>query len=101
MLLHQSIQLMNIPVFGTKVAKKALQKLGFTIDTKMGKGSHFIAKHPSRRPVDTSIQRPFLTIPNRKEYSPPTRHGFIKQVGMFGFTKDEVLEALFGSSKGK
>jgi len=94
--LLQNILHMNIPVFGTKTAKKALLKLGFSIDEKMGKGSHAIAKHPLKKPTDLSIQRPFITIPNKKEYYMPTRHGFIKQVMLFGFSKEEVMEALFG-----
>lgn len=90
---------MNIPVFGTKSATKALLKLGFNIDTKKGKGSHSIAKHPSRKPKDLKIQRPFITIPNKKEFYIPSRHGFIKQIMAFGFTKEEVMEALFGRKK--
>lgn len=91
--------LMNIPVFGTKTAKKALLRLGFTIDEKMGKGSHSVARHPEKKPNDLTIQRPFITIPNKKEYYLPTRHGFVKQVMMFGFTKEKILEALFGKKK--
>ncbi len=99
--LPQTNLLMNIPVFGTKTAKKALLKLGFIIDEKMGKGSHSIAKHPSRKPTDITVQRPFITIPNKREYYVPARNGFIKQVMLFGFSKDEVWEALFGKVKNK
>lgn len=87
---------MNIPVFGTKKTLKALRSLGFDIETKKGKGSHVIAKHPSKRPQDLTIQRPFITIPNRKEFFTSARAGFVKQAMLFGFTREEVLEALFG-----
>lgn len=86
---------MDIPVFGTKKLVRALFKLGFVIDEKRGKGSHIIATHTIRKQLDTRL-RPFITIPQRKEFYPPSRNSLVKEIMTFGFSKEEVLETLFG-----
>ena len=86
----------EIPVFGERGAKKGLEDLGFKIDEKRGKGGHALAKHPQKSPTP-SRQRPFITIPKRKEYGDPRfRADFIKEVSAFGFAKPEVIKALKG-----
>lgn len=92
----------DIPVFGEKEAKKGLSLLGFEIDEKRGKGGHSLAKHPQKSPTP-SRQRPFITVPKRKEFGDPRfRADFVKEITAFGFTKEEAIEALRGKRrKGK
>lgn len=86
----------NIPVFGKKQAERALTILGFEIYEDRGKGSHGLAKHPTKKPTP---DRPFrnITIPHYKTYDDPgLRSDFVKQIMSFGFTREQVLTALRG-----
>lgn len=86
----------NTPVFGKKQAERALKILGFNIYDDRGKGSHGLAKHPTRKP---NPGRPIsnITIPHYKTYDDPDlRSDFIKEISHFGFTKDQILSALRG-----
>lgn len=86
----------QIPVFGRKHAEKALRILGFEIFQDRGKGGHGLAKHPTRKP-DPERQIANITIPHTKTYDDPDlRSDFVKEVMAFGFTKEQVVQALQG-----
>jgi hypothetical protein len=83
----------KIPVYGCEELKRCLIVLGFTIDESLGKGGHALAKHPTKKP--THGQAPYITIRGLKEYADPNfRSTIVKQIVCFGFTRDEVIEAL-------
>lgn len=88
----------TIPVFGRRHFKKGLSKLGFEIYTKYGKGSHEIAKHPTRKPnPDRQIRN--VTIPHTRSGTyddPRLRKQCVDEVCAFGFTEDEVMNAIKG-----
>lgn len=88
-----------VPPFGQREAIQALKLLGFTVTTTGGKGSHAKAKHSTKIPSKDTYQRPLLTIPHRREFGSIARKAFIKQVTAFGFTPDEVVQALHGKKK--
>lgn len=89
----------KLPVFGYQEALKAVQILGFVVDFGRGKGSHSLAEHPTRKPIVVR-QRPCITIPHWKEYSDPNfRSKFVNEIRAFGFTKNEVIDALNGVEK--
>ncbi|OGM31653.1 hypothetical protein A2803_04460 [Candidatus Woesebacteria bacterium RIFCSPHIGHO2_01_FULL_44_21] len=90
----------KIPVFGSPELKTALSELGFTIDETRGKGGHSLAKHPSKKP--SGGQAPYITIRGLKEYSDPNfRSMIVNQVRQFGFTRDEIINALSGRKSRK
>lgn len=86
----------NIPVFGRKQAERGLKILGFDIYDDRGKGSHGLAKHPTRKP-DPNRSIANITIPHYKTYDDPDlRNDFIKEIMCFGFTREQVLTAIRG-----
>ena len=88
----------NIPLFGRKQAEKALRILGFDIYDDRGKGSHGLAKHPTRK-LHPGRPLPNITIPHYKTYEDPDlRSDFIKEIMQFGFTKDQILISLKGKT---
>lgn len=83
----------KLPVFGCEELKKCLQKLGFIIDESRGKGAHALTIHPTKRP--TGGQAPYITIRGLKEYGDPGfRSRVVNEIRQFGFTRDEIIEAL-------
>lgn len=83
----------KLPVFGCRELTGACKDLGFNIDYQSGKGGHALAKHPTKNP--TNDQRPFITIKGDKEYGDPNfRSSLVNQIVAFGFTREEVIEAI-------
>lgn len=83
----------KLPLFGSQELIKALKKLGFEIDESRGKGGHYLAKHPEIKPGHG--QRPFITIRGMKEYGDPGfRSKVINEIRAFGFSREEIIEAL-------
>lgn len=88
----------KIPVFGCVELKRALKDLGFSIDETRGKGDHDLGFHPTLKPVQG--QKPFITIPNWKEYADPNFRGqIVTEIFRFGISKQDIIDALQGRYK--
>lgn len=88
----------KLPVFGCDELKKCLVILGFTIDENRGKGGHALAKHETKKPVEG--QAPYITVRGLKEYADAGfRSMIVNEIIRFGFTRDEIIDALSGKRK--
>ncbi len=88
----------KLPVFGCEEFKAALVSLGFEVDESRGKGGHAIAKHPTLKPIEG--QAPYITVRGLKEYADPGfRSALVNEVRKFGFSRDQVIDALSGHNK--
>lgn len=89
----------QIPTFGDRELTKACVLLGFDIFEDRGKGGHVLAKHPTRKPINPR-QYPHITIQRGREYCTlDYRQTIIKELMQFGFTKEQVINALKGKRK--
>lgn len=78
--------------FGTLQLCKALENLGFTPQKQNGT-SHQKYFVPKDKNVPKSV-RPFITVVHgRKQYFPPICAGYLRQIEIFGFSKDEIVQA--------
>ena len=83
----------ELPVFGRKAFTATLLELGFEIIKGLGKGSHTLAKHPTRKPDHN--QRPFVVIKQDKTYQDSYfRSTLIREVCAFGFQKEFVKKEI-------
>lgn len=63
---------------------RACQKLGLIVDTRHGKGSHVLIKHPQKG-IKYTLQQDLHKIVNQK---------ILKKLLEWGFSEQEVFEAL-------
>lgn len=83
----------KLPVYGCDALKCALKSLGFEIDESRGKGGHSLGKHPTK--TNGSKFRPFVTIKGDREYGDPNFRGaIVREIMAFGFTREEVINAI-------
>ena len=87
---------LQVPNFTSKEYEEALRYLGFQIDDTKGKGKHNKAKVPRTVKISPG-QRNFIMIPNDKNPGPDLKARLIRELLQFGFTKEQLIEALKNS----